>query len=267
MPAVSLTRLREQLDWLKRHIHQPVEFHRLLSDLMSYYANRAYRPGMTVQSQPTLPTYRLPPLVNRHFEVMVTHLAREAPEQGLVLADELWQDAYLETRSLAAHLLGQLPPDAAVVERLNNWCRPGEDNFLLNEILNPGMENLRRSNASAWVELIQGWLKQGKTAAQSLGLHALIPAIRDEKFTNLPAVFNILEPFLKEPLAAVKNEILEVLEALAKRSPAETSFFVKKTILLHPHPLNLRITRQLIPCFSEETQLKLREALNEAQKS
>lgn len=261
MPAVDLARLQKQLDDLAQLASTPAAFHQQLNDLLGFYANHAYRPGMEVQSQPLMPVYRLPPLVTRHLEARLVRLVKSESSQVMALADELWQDAYLETRALAALLVGQLPPGGITLERLRVWCTPSLERQLLTEVLARAGQRLRRENTAAWLDQIEEWLKHPQTKVQAIGLRAVIVSVADEAFDDLPALYAVLEPFLQNPPAELQGDLVLALEALAERSPVETGFLLKQILLLHQNPHNARLIRQALPKFPPQTQQALRAAL------
>ena len=61
--------------------------------------------------------------------------------------------------------------------------------------------------------------------------------------------------------ANLQSELLAVLQALARRSPAETAYFLRQILTLVSDPLIPRLIRRCLPSFSPETQVGLRAAL------
>lgn len=261
MPAVDLARLQKQLDDLEQMVAAPIAFHQQLNELLGFYANHAYRPGMEVQSQPLMPVYRLPPVVIRHLKARLVRIARADNDRARTLADELWQDAYLETRALAALLVGQLPPGEFMLERLREWCTPGLERQLLTEVLACAGQRLRRENAAVWLAQIEEWLKFSQAKVQAIGLRAVTVSVIDEAFDDMPALYAALEPFLQNPPGELQSDLVQLLEALAERSPAETGFLLKQILLLHQNPRNARLIRQVLSKLPPQIQQTLRAAL------
>src|SRR5512143_3412435 len=147
MPAVELTRLRQQINRLIARFDDPVGFHSALNDLLDLYANRAYRPGKAVQPQPLLPSYRVTPLIMQQLELELGKTCQEQPGQALGVVDALWRDPYLEPRLLAASLLATIPAShhEAAIQTLRAWAVPGENFRMLDALFRHGTTSLRRS--------------------------------------------------------------------------------------------------------------------------
>jgi hypothetical protein len=266
MPAVSIARLKTQIAGLAWKFTSPEDFRRAVRDLFDLYANRAYRAGEVVQPERKALAYNSPPLVLRQLELELARHCRENPGAALSAADSLWKDDYLELRLVAAFLLGQAPvdPPQPVLERLAAWCQPKEDRQALDGLFERGTERLRREQAEYWFELVQGWLNQGRPLYDSMALRALLPAVRDRQFENIPPVYQVIGPLLSSPTAAVQGNLLDVLEALARRSPTETAYFLRQTVSLNPNPAILRMVRRALPVFPENVRDGLRSALKNA---
>jgi hypothetical protein len=263
MPAVSLTHLKAQIAGLAWKFTNPDDFRRAVRDLLEIYANRAYRAGEVVQSERRALAYHAPPLVLRQLELELARHCRENPGAALSAADALWQDEYLEPRLVAAFLLGQAPVDLPqpVLERLKAWCQPKEDRQALDGLFDRGAERLRREQAQSWFSLLQDWLNEGRPLFDSMALRALLPAIRDRQFENVPPIYQIIGPLLSSPIAAVHGNLLEALEALARRAPTETAYFLRQAISLNPNPAVLRVVRRALPAFPEDVREGLRAVL------
>src|SRR3990172_1285475 len=109
MPAIDLARLKKQTAQLADLFDQPAAFLQEHREILDYYVNRSLR-SQGVAPSSVLPTYRTPQVVLRHIETELSAMAEKQPIQALVLADALWDEGYLETRLLAAFLLGRIPP-------------------------------------------------------------------------------------------------------------------------------------------------------------
>jgi hypothetical protein len=263
MPAVSLNRLKNQIAGLAWKFTSPDDFRRAVRDLFELYADRAYRAGEVVQAERKALAYHSPPLVLRQLELELGQHIQENPEAALSAADALWQDEYLELRLVAAFLLGQAPVDnpQPVLRRLNDWCQAKEDRQALDGLLNRGSERLRREQPERWFELIQDWVNQGRPQYDSMALRALLPAIRDRQFENIPPIYQVIGPLLSASTAAVQSNLFEVLKALARRSPVETAYFLRQAVSLNPNPAVLRSVRRALPAFPENIGEGLRAVL------
>ena len=96
MPAIELSKLTKEIELLLRLWEQPDPLLARLTDLLEYYADHLYQPGEQIRTTPTLPVYRVPPIVLRQLERSFTHAASDQPQPGLALADALWQQTHQE---------------------------------------------------------------------------------------------------------------------------------------------------------------------------
>jgi hypothetical protein len=258
-----MTRLKSQITGLVWKFTSPEDFRRAVCELFDQYANRAYRAGEVVQAERRALAYHAPPLVLRQLELELNRHIHENPEAALSAADALWKDAYLEPRLVAAFLLGQAPvdPPNAVLTRLEAWCQPKEDRQALDGVFERGTERLRREQDRHWLSLIHGWLNQNRPQYDSMAMRALLPAIRDRQFENFPPVYQLIGPLLPSNAVAVQNSLLEVLEALAHRSPTETAYFLRQALSLNPDPAILRMARRTLPALPENVRASLNATL------
>ncbi|NLG98016.1 MAG: hypothetical protein GX491_11705 [Chloroflexi bacterium] len=269
MPAAELSRLRTQINGLILRFNEPEAFHAALRDLLDLYSDRAYRPGKAVHSHPLLPTYRVPPLVLRQLEIELSKTCQEQPEQALAVVKILWRDDHIEPRLLAAHLLGAVPGshDEAVLEILREWAKPNEDFRMLKELFKRGTAGLRRTAPQKVLALIESWMDTPRPEVQALGLQAMIPLIEDQSFENLPPIFRLISPLVQTPTQKLLTDIYAIMDALIKRSPTETAYFLRQTLAITSGPGTARLIRRCLPTFSPELQAGLRTALKAANPS
>lgn len=266
MPAVELSRLRAQINGLIDRFADPVGFQLALRDLLDLYANRAYRPGQAVKPQPLLPSYRVMPLIMQQLELELAKTCQEQPGQALAVVNTLWRDPYLEPRLLAVALLGAIPANyqEAVVKTLRDWAAPSENFRMLDELFRGGTTTLRRSAPQRLFHLFEEWLNSAETATQSMGVRALIPVIEDPAFENLPPVFSLLSTLVQRSPNSLMTDLQAVIEALARRTPVETAYFLRQALSLAPGAGISRLIRRCLPLFSPEQQASLRAVLQAA---
>lgn len=267
MPAVQLSRLSSEIDFLSRQFLFPVEFQQGLHALLERYATLVYRPGQLVKATRNIQEYHVPPLVLNRLEQRLSQLCQANPQSSLSLADILWKDPYLECRHLSAYILGQYPlvsPDP-VVNRIYAWCQPKEDAAVIQAILIQAGARLRVEQPLTWIVMVQKWLEQPDTFYQKTALKALLPLIMDPQFENLPPIFQVISPLVKNPPSALQGELKDVLSALAVRSPGETSYFLKQILVLTKNTSLTRIVRKIIPELPTVMQNSLRNALQSLQ--
>lgn len=266
MPAVELSRLRAQINRLIVRFDDPTGLRSELRDLLDLYANRAYRPGQAVQPQPLLPSYRVAPLIMQQLTLELGKTCQEQPQQALGVVEALWQDPSLEPRLLAAALIGAIPPSAAdgVISKLRAWVQPGENFRMLEALFQQGTLTLRRSAPEQLLKLIEEWISSRQAEMQALGVRALVPVIGDEVFENLPAVFRLLSPLVHSAPSVLHTDLQAVLEALARRTPTETAYYLRQALSMAAGPGTARLVRRCLPIFNDAQQASLRAAMKAA---
>ncbi len=129
------------------------------------------------------------------------------PRKAVDLIKALWKADSLESRLLAAYLLGNIPSDQAIptLTLLPDWLNQSTDKEIRTALLTNALARLRREKPEAFFIMLEGWLESPQPAMQVWGLQALIPLLQDPHFENLPAVFRILRPAIQ--LAGSRNTV------------------------------------------------------------
>ncbi len=263
MPAIQLARLKTQVDQLIWLFSRPQDFQRELKNLFENYADWSYRQGEAVEPATLLPTYHVPPLLIHQIEKQLSRQCQETPSDALALADVLWQNEYYEPRLLAAFILGnvQIKPPEEVTRRIKAWCAGPLDKQLQENIFSLATLRLRRENPAAWMSVINDWLSDDPIHAKIMGLRALTRMFEDSQFEDLPAVFNTLQPLMPTAPARLQGELLAVLQSLVRRSPVETTHFLRQVLSSASSPIPARLARQILPSLSPELQASLRRSI------
>jgi hypothetical protein len=269
MPAAELIRLRQQINQLIAAFAQPADFCRLLRELLNLYAHHSYRPGQAIQPQPLLPTYRVPPLVMRQLSMELGKTCQEQPQQALEVVSAMWHESFLEPRLLAALMLGSIPlqgPGSAgtiqgVLDRLRSWGTASENLRLIRAMMEDGTRLLRHEAPERLLELIDTWLVNANPAQQSVGIHAIIALANDKTYENLPALFRLLGPPVQNVHPRLQADLQLVLQAMIKRSPTETAYFLRQALSLSVGTGTARLIRRLLPEFDAAQQANLRAVL------
>jgi hypothetical protein len=266
VPAIQPARLRHQAALLAEQFSDPPAYIRSLHYVLDFYSDRARRPGKTGKPGPLLTAYNVRPPVLRMLLQELVPQAEQDVAGGLALCDALWAEPYLECRLLAGMLLGQIPlqPPEAITDRLQGWITTNLEFFLIEALLSNGVERLHRQQPQVLIHMIEGWLHSTKTFHQQLGLRALLPLIRDPAFENLPVFFRLIQQLCQAAPAALRPDLLDVLAALARRSPQETAYFLRQTLIFPDSPDTPWLIRQSLSQFPPEMQSSLRQAMREA---
>lgn len=230
MPAIDIARLKTQAAVLVEKFDQPAVFVRELREILDLYADRTLRVGISAPAS-VLPAYRAPQAVLRQIEMELAPLAAAFPEQAMALTDALWKAGYLETRLLAASLLGKIHPSTPqLTERVRSWVNRVRDKQLRGALLNAGLGRLRRENPERFIELIQDWFNPSTPKLWENAIYALIPLLEDPSYDNLPPIYNLLTPVIQNMPPVLQNELTDLLNALYRASPVETTYFLRQAV-------------------------------------
>src|SRR5512147_343883 len=263
MPAIDLARLKKQTAQLADLFGQPNEFLRAHREVLDFYVNRTLR-SQSVAPSSVLPTYRTPTVVLRQIENELGPVAARRPIQALELADALWDEGWLETRLLAAFLLGRIPPqEERLLARLTAWTQAVRDPDVRAALLTTSLTRLRKETPDLFLILVKEWLHPARKRMWSNGIQALVPLIASAEFDNLPPIFEIISPILKASPAALQFDIQELLTALHKKSSDETIYFIEQTLKSTKSELPVIALRRMLPDLPQDLQTNLRELLRQ----
>ena len=232
MPAIQLARLKIQVTELLTHFTVPVDFVRELHRMLDFYADRTRRSGQSGKPKPLIQAYNVPRQVMRRIESDITPMVIADPESALLLADQLWLDAWYESRILAIAILGMLPPEPTdvILERLQAWGRGCRDDALLATLLDKGAAPIRTEFSNEYFLLVENWLTSGDIPSRKVGLRAMPALIQNPDFQNLPVLFRLIAPSVRESTSALEADLIQVVRALGRRSPQETAYFLQQNL-------------------------------------
>jgi hypothetical protein len=262
MPAITLPRLRQQAALLANSFDQPDAFVRSLHHLLEFYADRTQRPGQAGEPAPLIQSYHVPPPVLRQILLELSPLAQVDPAGGLALCDRLWEEPFLEFRTLAASLLGILPaqPAGPILDRIERWGQQHTEARLSNLLVRDGLSRARKEEPQKVLARLKGWLASPDPIILQMGLQALLSSLSTESDENLPAYFRLLNPFIRVIPAGLRPDLLDVLHALARRSPKETAYFFQQTLEMPKSPDTGWLVRQCLEDFPPEIRIILSAA-------
>ena len=262
MPAIDLAKLKTQAARLADLFDQPAAFIRELREVLESYVNRTLRTRDAVAPSSTLPTYRTPNVILRRIESELSPLAKANTDQALELADELWDVGYLETHLLAAFLLGHISPEEdRLLARLTVWTQKVRDANVRTSLLTHSLARLRKESPDHFLNLVAEWLHPSRQQFWSNGLQALLPLIKNPNFENLPPVFNIIEPVIESAPTVLQNDIQNIIIALYKDAPTETSYFLKNLVKKSENPKTKVLLRRILPALPMGLQNGLKEVV------
>lgn len=263
MPAVDPRRLRFQIDKLMVFFDSPAQFHQNLKELFSLYANYALRFGDSAPTQPLIPVYNLPKPVIRQLQIDLNHRMKDNPQAALALADELWQDSHMEIKQTAIRILGSVHIDKPdpILARLTHWIAPELDRTLTNHLLSTGAHQLQNDFSSDWERFILSLLEKKQPEWVALGIRGLSEGVENPSFQNLPAIFRLISPVIREPHSAYIHDLQHLISKLIQRSPAETALFLKQTLSISDSLQTARVIKGCLELFPDELRRELETAI------
>lgn len=261
MPAIELARLRFQVAELCDEFNFPERFTYKFHEILGIYNNWALRQGFTAPPKTLMRHYKVPRQVIKQIEVDIQPFIVEAPKQALNLVDHLWQDDFLEAREMASYILGQVPLDAPneITRRIQEWAQPDLDKAALECLYDQGTRRLLSEQPEIWVQSVRTMLAQADPGMQNLGLRALVSVIENPDYTRIPSLFKLLSPFVQSPHELLQANLYAVIAALAKRTPTETAFILKQTLITTPGVEIEQLIRRFLPSFDAKIQLTLKK--------
>lgn len=262
MPAIDLARLRKQATRLTDFFFVPDEFARQLNTILDSYVNYTIRKRRAVAPGTNLPTHRTPAVVMNEIEQELAAPA-SSPENAdatVSLADRLWDEGWLETRLLAAFLLGRLAPqEGPLIARLTAWTTQVRDPELRSRLLDTSLVRARKEAPGMFLQLISEWLRPERSRLWAHAIRASIAAITDPAFTDLPRLLDVLEPVVKAAPSQIQVDLEELILALHRVSPTETAYFVRQVLVTTDNPMTAITFRRMSPSFPTELREEIKE--------
>jgi hypothetical protein len=260
MPAIDLARLRKQSNRLVDFFFVPEDFLKHLREMLDFYVNYSLRTKENIAPGSNLPTYRTPFVVMRQIEKSIGPTAAENPHYALELADLLWDQGYIETRLLAAFLLGRIPPrEERLMARLTAWTQQVLDPSVRRALLTTSLTRMRRETPEQFLAVVGEWLHPARQHYWSNGIQALLPMISDATFDNLPPIFELTRPIIEAAPGVLQYDITDLINTLYQASPSETEYFLREILETSPNPLTATTLRRILSDFPPELQASLRD--------
>lgn len=264
MPAIQLARLKIQATELSSKATNPDDFCRAYHEFLDYYADRTFRPGQVGEPPPLLPAYQVPRPVLREVEKEMSQFASDNHGAALDLADILWGENYLEFKLLATSIIGKVSPipTRSIFRRIESWGGPDTEERLENALIKAGLDRILLEHPDLYFQKILTWLRSRKLAFNRLGLKAIPPLIESGQFEDFPSLFKLLNRKMRIDGKPLKMDILAAIEALARRSPEETAFFLNQSLKSAGENPNIAwYVRKSLDFFPPNLQQILRETL------
>ncbi|MDP2966636.1 MAG: DNA alkylation repair protein [Pelolinea sp.] len=263
MPLVQLSRLRSQLNALAAHFKDPNVFRDSLTSLFLMYENKESTTNIWLRKSSQFSSYNVPESVMTELVSKIADLSRVMPEQVLVNADNLWEMPYYESRKVAIALVSNLEDTYQndFLRRVHSWLSVDLEEVLIKDLLAAVEAKPAILQNKQWLDLIKTWLDSKDTNIIKLGLQALNRTL-SHKYQNLPAIFSLLTPLVRNPQLVVQKELMGVIQALMVLSEAETASFLMMVGQLYPNDDVFMFLRKCLPLFDNYFQNELRSILN-----
>jgi hypothetical protein len=262
MPAIDLARLRKQANRLADFFFLPDEFMKHLREMLDFYVNYTLRTVENVAPGSNLKTYRTPSAVLTQIENELRAVAEANPEFALNLADILWDEGALETRLLAAFLLGRIPPqEERLLPRLTAWTQQVRDPDVRSALLSTSLTRMRKETPAQFLILVREYLHPERTRTWTNGIQALLPMIAEATNNNLPTIFDMVEPIIEEAPSTLQNDLTDLIVALYRASSNETTFLLKNILTNTKNPMTVVTLRRIAATFPPSLQKELRDLL------
>lgn len=263
MPTIQLGRLQQEAAQLSEHFNDPAGYVKELERLLETYSSHVHRQGRIKGLRPVLFSFEVPQPVLKRLELEMALQGRELPEAALAVADALWARRSIETRQLAARLLGATPFASAgeLARRLEAWALENREESLAPELHRRAALHLVQNFAEDALTFAARLLTNPELRLQVLGLGILQTLLAEDAFTNLPAMFGLLNEISQDPPRKLRPYLADLLGELAERSPKETAYFMQQRLAESPSEGTGWVARQVLRRLPEDRQETLREAL------
>jgi hypothetical protein len=146
------------------------------------------------------------------------------------------------------------------LRRVESWLSVDLEEVLIKDLLAAVDANPAVLQNKKWLDLIKTWLDSKDSNVVKLGLQALNGTL-SRKYNNLPAIFSLLTPMVRNSKLVVQKELINVIQALIRLSEAETASFLIMIGQLYSEDYILKFLRKCIPLFDNYYQNILRNAL------
>jgi len=263
MPAIQLAHLRQRCAAIADHFDQPDVVVSDMHALFSLYADRTHRAGQTGEPPPLLLSYNVPKPVLRQLLIEIRPRVITNRTAAFQLCDLLWREEYYEMRLLATQVLGliaPLPPDP-ILDRVVWWIKSTPDEQFQRVILEQALNSLRAENPERLITQTNEWLADPDIKVIKMGLMAINPLITSSEYPNIPTFYRLVSPYVRSLPSPLRENVREIIESLAKRSPKETAHFLRQHLMITDNQDAAWLTRQCIELFPTELQESLRSLL------
>ena len=263
MPAIDISRLQGQIDYLISLMGEPQAFSRELHSVLGFYHRYSHRLSKDAIPKSFMRMYDLPNHVVKQIEIGLRKPAQAHPEQALDLVEVLWQDDHFEARELATYLLGQVPVSFSdrVIAKILEWLEQPLDRAIVNAIFTKSNFTIKSTDPNAWFAVIIRLIENPQPKVQNYGLFAIWQELDNIPMSKLPTVFNSIRPFLQGSETQFSDNLQRIVHKLAALSPYETVYFLKQILSDTEGEKIESQMRLFVNSFPEESRFSLLSAI------
>jgi len=251
MPSVQLERLRPQINAITPHYENCDLFIKSLIALLESYKGEVDSSSTKISPYSIIPRMNIPMVVLNQLEISLKHLAKIYPDQTKIIAKNLWEQGFFETKKIGVFLVTNLPSheNFAYFRIIEDWIDEDIEQPIILEIFKNISKTKGLYQDPQWLLLIETWLSSKIERFQKIGLYALGYHIRSSTVKNLPVIFRLVEPLLSEPHFSINNELINSVESLIEASQPETAAFLIHLAAIYSKPEMFSLIRKCLPMF------------------
>jgi DNA alkylation repair enzyme len=245
MPAIDPGRLEREVLQLETLFGSPAELTRATLDILGFYAERARRPSSVLNPEKRGRSLAVPPPVLRAIGTGLQKQTGVHPENGWPVANALWDAELRETRILACWVLSGIG-DERVAEWVEHRATGLDDPPVMMAVVDRAFLKWRGLSGQSYVDQIGRWLASSRSVLHALGLRALDAGLELPALEDMHHAFEALASLPRPVRGEARAALSDLLETLARRSPAETTRFLMEEIDAD-QPGAGRLARSLLP--------------------
>ena len=264
LPAIDLNRLSIQLSHLISFFDSPPKFSRELQSLFSYYSYRVQPSSRSSSLSSNIHDYRVPPSLIKQIQKSLDPKIDELPDAALLSARELWTCHDYEFCLLAAYILGKIPriDSNETIRLLIAWLIEETDQEFYKKILDLGLWKIQSEQPDILIPHIEDWLASQNKRLNLIGFCVIATLITNERFENLPVLFDLINPYLREFDEGIRTILVDIIKLLIKRSPVEIAFLLRKNYEVFQKGNTAWLIRHTYSYFPEANQINLKNIIH-----
>lgn len=260
MTAVDPQRLAREIESLGTVLDDPKSLRSRIIALLDIYADRTRRTGGGANPERTHWSFDVPPPILRSLKLFLQGKLAQKPNLVWEITDELWHAGYRETQLLAIDVL-MLCSDHKVAEWVEEHATESVDNATMATLARDGLSGWRQSAPKDFIAAASRWLQDEKAMIRAFSLYGLGAAVRDPAFEDLPTIFSMLHDFTQPTRGESRRGLLELMRALANRSPAETTHFLLDRLKREGAQAE-RLARSVLEILPKAQRIAIQQALS-----